>query len=83
MAHATRRADNEGTNIARPSFMETIRNRGGITQETLDKGLLTAMKDAHAEETVGLSEIEIEKLNARRMLRVASWSTIFCAVSCY
>jgi hypothetical protein len=63
--------------------METIRNRGGITQETLDKGLLTAMKDAHAEETVGLSEIEIEKLNARRMLRVASWSTIFCAVSCY
>jgi hypothetical protein len=49
-----------------------------MTTEHLDKGLVTAMKDAHAEETVGLTEIEIEKLNARRMLRVAGWSTVFC-----
>lgn len=57
-----------------------LKHGGGrhMTTEHLDKGLVTAMKDAHAEETVGLTEIEIEKLNARRMLRVAGWSTVFC-----
>jgi hypothetical protein len=27
-----------------------------------------------------MSELDIEKLNARRMLRVASWSTVFCTL---
>ena len=34
--------------------------------------------DVHSVETEGLSELEIEKINARRMLRVATWSTVFC-----
>jgi hypothetical protein len=61
-----------------------LKHRGShhMTDETLDKGLVTAMKDAHADETAGLSELEIEKINARRMLRVAAWSTVFCAFIC-
>jgi hypothetical protein len=54
-----------------------ISNREVLPEE-LDKSLITAMKDSHAEVAVGLSEIEIEKLNARRMMRVAGWSTVFC-----
>ena len=70
-----RRANAEGTNVARPSFLSIIRNKGTrhMTDEKLDKGLVTAMKDAHGEETVGMTELEIEKINARRMLRVAGW----------
>jgi hypothetical protein len=49
-----------------------------MTDERLDKSLVTAMKDTHSEESAGLTDFEIEKLNARRMLRVASWSTVFC-----
>jgi hypothetical protein len=62
-----------------------IMNKGvsHMTEDRLDKGLVTAMKDAHAEETVGMSELEIEKVNARRMLRVAGWSTVFCAFFYY
>jgi hypothetical protein len=57
-----------------------LKHGGGrhMTAEHLDKGLVTAMKNAHAEETAGMTELEIEKLNARRMLRVAGWSTVFC-----
>lgn len=58
-----------------------LKNKGTshIADDKLDIGLVTAMKDAQAEETAGMTEIEIEKVNARRMLRVAGWSTVFCA----
>jgi hypothetical protein len=57
-----------------------LKNKGlsHMTEDKLDKGLVTAMKDAQAEETAGMTELEIEKVNARRMLRVAGWSTVFC-----
>jgi hypothetical protein len=64
--------------------MQMLRHQGvrQMTEEKIDQGLLTAMKDSHAEETAGLSEFEIEKVNARRMLRVAGWSTVFCKHFC-
>jgi len=76
-------ADAQGTNIARPSIWQMLKHGGGkhLTAEQLDKGLVSAMKDAHAEETAGMTEIEIEKLNARRMLRVAGWSTVFYLIT--
>jgi amino acid permease len=76
-------ADAEGTNVARPTIMQMLRHQGvrQMTEEKIDQGLLTAMKDSHAEETAGLSEFEIEKVNARRMLRVAGWSTVFYLIT--
>jgi hypothetical protein len=41
--------------------------------------MAVSMRQARAEETAGMSDLEIEMVNAQRMLRVAGWSTIFCA----
>jgi len=76
-------ADAEGNIVARPTVMQMIKHKGvrQMTQDKIDPSLIASMKEAHAEETAGLSELEIEKLNARRMLRVAGWSTVFYLIT--
>ena len=42
---------------------------------------ISDVKDVHMRETEGLSALEVEKINARRALRVASWSTVFYLIT--
>jgi hypothetical protein len=76
------RIDADGIDVARPSLMQMVRNMGNsfMTHKELEQGLVTAMKENQVEAMAGLSELEIEKLHARRLIRVVSWSTIFCAL---
>lgn len=43
-----------------------------------DSNIVVTMRESHAKEAEGMNDLDVEKLNARRMLRVAGWSTIFC-----
>jgi len=74
-------ANSEGTNVARPSLFQTLTGKAGIVHESPDSSIVEKMHQSHAEETVGMSDIEVEKLNARRMLRVATWSTVFYLIT--
>lgn len=80
-SYAPYSANSEGTNVARPSLFQTLTGKAGIVHETPDSSIVEKMHQSHAEEIVGMSEMEVEKLNARRMLRVATWSTVFCMFS--
>lgn len=73
------RIDADGSEIARPSIIQLIKHKGKFgSDETKDYAMVLSMRQVHFEETAGMSDLEIEKVNARRMLRVAGWSTIFC-----
>lgn len=75
------RIDADGTDVARSSLRQMVRNIGtsSVAHKELEQGLVIAMKESQVEATAGLSELEVEKLNARRLIRVVSWSTMFCA----
>lgn len=73
------RTDADGNEIARPSFIRFIKRKGEVySDEKKDDRMMVSIRQAHGEETAGMSDLDIEKVNARRMLRVAGWSTIFC-----
>ncbi|KIM78709.1 hypothetical protein PILCRDRAFT_582831 [Piloderma croceum F 1598] len=75
--------DADGTDVARPSLIQMARNMGNsfVAHKELEQGLVIAMKESQVEATAGLSELEVEKLHARRLIRVVSWSTIFYLIT--
>ena len=46
--------------------------------DEVDGGVEVTVKEVHRAETEGLTELEVEMVNARRAMRTATWGIVFC-----